>query len=48
MYALLAIAVVWMHYLFALVLVAHGVYAIIRLRRGETDVSPLAGWPPSA
>ena len=38
-YALLAIAVVWMHYLFALVLVAHGVYAVIRLRRGETSVS---------
>ena len=38
-YALLAIAVVWMHYLFALVLVAHGVYAIIRFRRAETSVS---------
>ena len=38
-YALLAIAVVWMHYLFALVLVAHGVYALIRLRRGETEAS---------
>ena len=36
-YALLAITVVWMHYLFALVLVAHGVYAVIRLRRGETE-----------
>ncbi len=46
-YALLAIAVVWMHYLFALVLVAHGVYALIRLRRGET-APPLAAWPPSA
>ncbi len=38
-YALLAITVVWMHYLFALVLVAHALYALIRLRRGETEVS---------
>jgi mannosyltransferase len=37
-YALLAITVVWMHYLFALVLVAHALYAFIRLRRGETEV----------
>ena len=38
-YALLAITVVWMHYLFALVLVAHALYALIRLRRGETEVT---------
>jgi uncharacterized membrane protein len=37
-YALLAITVVWMHYLFALVLVAHALYALTRLRRGETEV----------
>jgi mannosyltransferase len=39
-YALIAIVLVWLHYLFALVFVAHAVYAIVRLRRGETDVSP--------
>ena len=38
-YALLAITVVWMHYLFALVLVPQALYAFIRLRRGETSVS---------
>lgn len=38
-YALLAIAVVWLHYLFALVLAAHAVYAVVRQRRGETGVS---------
>ena len=38
-YALLAVTVVWLHYLFALVLVAHALYALTRLRRGETDVT---------
>jgi len=38
-YALLAIAVVWMHYLFALVLVPQALYTFVRLRRGETEVS---------
>ena len=38
-YALLAVTVVWMHYLYALVLVPQALYAIIRRRRGETEVS---------
>jgi hypothetical protein len=38
-YALLAVAVVWLHYLFALALVPHVLYAFVRLRRGETEVS---------
>ncbi len=38
-YALLAITVVWMHYLFALALVPHALYAFVRLRRGQTEVS---------
>jgi uncharacterized membrane protein len=39
LYALLAVTVVWLHYLFALVLVPHALYASVRLRRAETDVS---------
>jgi uncharacterized membrane protein len=39
LYALLAVAVVWLHYLFALVLVPQALYAIVRLRRTETEVS---------
>ena len=39
LYALLAVAVVWLHYLFALVLVPQALYAIVRLRRSETEVS---------
>jgi uncharacterized membrane protein len=38
-YALLAVAVVWLHYLFALALVPHALYAFVRLRQGETGVS---------
>ncbi len=38
-YALLAVTVVWMHYLYALVLVPQALYAFIRRRRGETEVS---------
>ena len=38
-YALLAVAVVWLHYLFALALVPHALYAFVRLQRRETDVS---------
>lgn len=38
-YALLAVAVVWMHYLFALALVPQALYALVRLRRGETEAS---------
>jgi 4-amino-4-deoxy-L-arabinose transferase-like glycosyltransferase len=38
-YALLAVTVVWLHYLFALALVPHALYAVMRLRRGETEVS---------
>ena len=38
-YAVLAVTVVWMHYLFALVLVPHALYAFIRLRRSDTDAS---------
>ena len=45
-YALLAITVVWMHYLFALVLVPHALYAFVRLRRGETRC-PFADSSPS-
>ncbi len=45
-YALLAITVVWLHYLFALVLVAHALYAFVRLRRGETEVT-VRRWPRS-
>ncbi len=37
-YALIAASVVWMHYLFALVLVPQAVYALVRLRRGQTEV----------
>jgi uncharacterized membrane protein len=37
-YALLAVTVVWLHYLFALALVPHALYAFVRLRRGETEV----------
>jgi mannosyltransferase len=39
LYALLAVTVVWLHYLFALVLVAHALYALTRLRRGETEAT---------
>jgi mannosyltransferase len=39
LYALLAVTVVWLHYLFSLVLVAHALYALVRLRRGETEVT---------
>jgi mannosyltransferase len=38
-YALFAVAVVWLHYLFALALVPHALYAFVRVRRGETEVS---------
>lgn len=38
-YALLAVTVVWLHYLFALALVPHALYAVVRIRRGETEVS---------
>jgi 4-amino-4-deoxy-L-arabinose transferase-like glycosyltransferase len=37
-YALLAVTVVWLHYLFALALVPHALYAFMRLRRRETEV----------
>jgi 4-amino-4-deoxy-L-arabinose transferase-like glycosyltransferase len=35
-YAVLAVLVVWVHYLFALALISHGIYAVVRLRRGQT------------
>jgi mannosyltransferase len=35
-YAVLAVLVVWVHYLFALVLISHGIYALVRLRRRQT------------
>jgi mannosyltransferase len=38
-YTVLAVLVVWVHYLFALVLISHGVYALVRLRRGQTGVA---------
>jgi uncharacterized membrane protein len=38
-YAVLAVVVVWLHYLFALALVPHVLYAFTRLRRRETEVS---------
>ncbi len=38
-YAVLAITVVWLHYLFGLVLVPQAVYAFVRVRRRETDAS---------
>ena len=38
-YALLAVSVVWMHYLYALVLAPQALYAVVRRRRGETEVS---------
>jgi hypothetical protein len=38
-YALLAVTVVWLHYLFAIALVPHALYAFVRLRRGETEVT---------
>jgi mannosyltransferase len=38
-YVLLAVAVVWVHYLFALALVSHAVYAVARARRGQTTLT---------
>jgi mannosyltransferase len=35
-YALLAVLVVWVHYLFALALVSHVIYATVRVRRRQT------------
>ncbi len=40
LYIVLAVVVVWMHYLFALALVAHAVYAIVRIRRRQTRLTP--------
>src|SRR5437867_3565911 len=38
-YALLAVAVMWLHYLFALALVPQAIYAVVRIRRNETKVT---------
>jgi mannosyltransferase len=35
-YALLVVLVVWVHYLFGLALISHGIYAAVRLRRRQT------------
>lgn len=40
LYVVLAVAVVWMHYLFALALIPHAVYAIVRIRRRQTSLTP--------
>jgi len=43
LYGLLVAAMVWAHYLSAVVLVAHGVYVVIRRRKGTTSI----GWGPA-
>jgi mannosyltransferase len=37
-YVVLAVLVVWVHYMFALALVSHAAYALTRVRRGQTRV----------
>ena len=39
-YVVLAVVVVWVHYIFALALVSHAVYASVRVRRGQTRLAP--------
>jgi 4-amino-4-deoxy-L-arabinose transferase-like glycosyltransferase len=38
-YVVLAVIVVWLHYMFALALVSHAAYALIRVRRGQTRLA---------